>query len=140
MSALTQTERRRLGALADILVPARDGMPAASEADVHGTGVDRVTALRPDLLAPVRRALAAGASVDDLRRDDPEAFAALTTLVAAAYLTEPARAGGCSATPGRPRCRRAARTRRCATCASSSRPVQARGSIWHATAPRPRRR
>jgi hypothetical protein len=89
MNGLTPAERRRLAELADALVPAGDGMPAASHVGVHGSGADRVLALRPDLLAPVRRALATGASVEELRRTDGEAFAALTSLVAAAYLTEP---------------------------------------------------
>ena len=55
---LTGDERRRLARLADALIPCRDGMPAASQVQVHGSGADRVTALRPDLLAPARRALA----------------------------------------------------------------------------------
>ena len=84
---MTGDERRRLARLADELIPASDGMPAASEVDVHGRGADRVLALRPDLLAGVRRALAA--DTDDLRGADREAFRALTTLVAAAYLTDP---------------------------------------------------
>ena len=89
----TDDERRRLARLADTLIPARDGMPAASSVEVHEGGADRVMALRPDL----RRAASAARSraewrLDDLRRDDPEAFRALTTLVAAAYLTEPRRA------------------------------------------------
>lgn len=88
MGVLTDEERSRLAELADELVPARDGMPAASQVDVHRAGADRVTAVRPDLLAPVRRALAAGTSVEDLRRADRAAFDALTTLAAAAYLTD----------------------------------------------------
>jgi len=86
---LTHDERRRLARLADTLIPARDGMPAASSAGVHEGGADRVLALRGDLVDPARRALAAGGDLDGLRRRDPEAFSALTTLVAAAYLTEP---------------------------------------------------
>ena len=86
---LTDDERRRLARLADILIPARDGMPAASSVDVQQSGADRVFALRPDLIGAARRALVTELDPGDLRRDDPAAFSALTTLVAAAYLTEP---------------------------------------------------
>jgi hypothetical protein len=86
---LTDAERRRLARLADALIPARNGMPAASSVDVHEGGAQRVGALRGDLVEPARRALAADLDLADLRRDDPQAFDALTTLVAAAYLTEP---------------------------------------------------
>jgi hypothetical protein len=88
-AAFTGDERRRLGRLADALIPCRDGMPAASQVNVHGSGADRVAALRPDLLEPARRALHVDLPLDDLRHHDPEAFRALTMLVAAAYLTEP---------------------------------------------------
>ena len=88
-AALTDDERRRLARRADVLIPGRDGMPAASQVQVHGSGADRVVALLPELLAPARRALQADLPVDVLRHDDPEAFRALTMLVAAAYLTEP---------------------------------------------------
>ena len=85
----TADERRRLARLADALIPASDGMPAASHVEVHRSGADRVMALRADLVAPLRRALRPDVALDALRRDDAEAFRALTTLVAAAYLTEP---------------------------------------------------
>jgi len=48
-----------------------------------------VTARRPDLIEPLRRALAAGVSVKDLHAHDSKAFDALATVVGAAYLTEP---------------------------------------------------
>ena len=88
-AALTDDERRRLARLADALIPCRDGMPAASQVQVHRSGADRVAALHPELLAPARRALQADLPLDDVRHDDPEAFRALTMMVAAAYLTEP---------------------------------------------------
>jgi len=77
---LTRDERRRLARLADLLIPAGDGMPAASQVDVHDGGADRVAALLAHVVEPVRRALRADMTLEDLRRDDPEAFGALTTL------------------------------------------------------------
>ena len=56
MSAL---DRERLGALADVLIPAAEGMPSASEAGVHRAGLDRVLAARPDLEPVLARVLAA---------------------------------------------------------------------------------
>ena len=105
-------------------------MPAASQVQVHGSGADRVAALRPDLLAPARRALQADLPLDDLRHADPEAFRALNMMVEAAYLTEP-RWQRLLRYPGR-----------AATAAGYSdadvlelrelvRPVCERGSIWH---------
>ena len=88
-AGLTAAERRRLAVLADALIPRGDGMPAASEVDVHGGGADRVAALFPGLIEPLRRALAADLPVGELRVADAAAFQALTTLVAGAYLTEP---------------------------------------------------
>ena len=52
-------DRERLGALADVLVPAAAGMPSATEAGVHREGLDRVLAARPDLEPVLVRVLAA---------------------------------------------------------------------------------
>ena len=74
----------RLAALADALIPAADGLPAASEADPTGKWIERALAARPDLAPGFERALAA----DDARslgEEDPEAFAALADLVSGAY-------------------------------------------------------
>jgi hypothetical protein len=128
---LGPAERRRLAHLADTLIPARDGMPAASQVDVHGRGVDRVTALLPALLEPLRRALAAQLPAERLRESDPTAFAALTTVVAGAYLTEP-RVQRRLGYPGRP-ARRAPDPAELFELQRLVRPVIQRGSIWHAT-------
>ena len=53
-------DRERLGALADVLVPAAAGMPSATEAGVHREGLDRVLAARPDLEPVLVRVLASG--------------------------------------------------------------------------------
>ena len=49
--------RELLGALADELIPAGSGMPSASGAGVAGEYLDAVLAARPDLAAPLERAL-----------------------------------------------------------------------------------
>ncbi len=103
---LTDRERGILSALADALIPAEDGMPAASEVGVHGALAERVLGYRPDLAAPLRRALAASApgdpspavapsirtaslSLDELRRVDRPAHHALLVVVAAGYYLSP---------------------------------------------------
>ena len=56
---LTSAEVARFAALADLLVPAADGMPAWSTADPDAALLHRVLAIRPDLADPLRAALAA---------------------------------------------------------------------------------
>jgi choline dehydrogenase-like flavoprotein len=74
----------RVARLADELIPAGDGLPSASEADPSGKWLARALAARPDLVPAFERALdAAGARA--LEAEDPEAFVALTTIVAGAY-------------------------------------------------------
>jgi hypothetical protein len=95
-----------LADLADRLVPAADGMPAATAVGAAGEGADRVLALRPDLAEPVARVLAAAADrpatdLAALRAADPEGFAALGELVAGAYFTTPSVAAALGY-PGRP--------------------------------------
>ena len=82
-----------------------------------------MVALRPDSLdAGPQGARRRMCRLDDLRREDPEAFSALTMLVAAAYLTEP-RVQRLLRVPRACRRRpRATRTPIRASCASSSVP------------------
>ena len=92
---MSTLDRERLGALADVLVPAASGMPSATEAGVHRAGLDRVLAARPDLEPLLARVLAdaAGEPGDVLRRlqaSDEAGFAALTLAVTGAYYTDPA--------------------------------------------------
>src|SRR4051794_21690712 len=76
-------ERATFAALADVLVPAAEGMPAASAVDIAGTGLDRVLRARPDLEAPLARILAVGIVGEAMdrgrggQRDDPAGFEAL---------------------------------------------------------------
>jgi hypothetical protein len=92
---MSPLDRERLGALADVLVPAAVGMPSATEAGVHREGLDRVLVARPDLELVLVRVLAAAAGEpgDVLRRlqaVDEAGFAALTLAVTGAYYTDPA--------------------------------------------------
>jgi hypothetical protein len=87
--------RDRLRRFADKMIPAVDGMPAASEAGVADKGLDRVLAARPDLTAPLLRALAEvdaddwEASLERLGSSDREAHEALQTVVAGGYYINP---------------------------------------------------
>jgi hypothetical protein len=92
--ALDHEARDRLRRFADALIPAGDGMPAAGEAGVADRGLDRVLAARPDLAAPLARAIA-GADPDDyagslerLRAGDPAGHDALLLVVAGGYYTD----------------------------------------------------
>jgi hypothetical protein len=90
----TAQERALLGTLADLIVPRDAPMPSATEVDVHTVGVDAVTALRPDLVEPVRTLLErVGARVPDslatLTTEHPAEFPALAELVAGTYFLEP---------------------------------------------------
>ncbi len=91
--ALTDRERAVLAGLADVLIPAGGGMPAASEAGVAGAWLDAVLAARPDLVDPLRAILAAaeGApaaeAVEQLRADG--GFGVLADIVPNAYYMNP---------------------------------------------------
>ena len=88
---LDAAARATLAGLADVLIPAGDGMPSASEAGSHEAGLDAVLHARPDLGPPLA-ALLAGAGrqepaalVERLPDEDPAAWDVLTTVVPAAY-------------------------------------------------------
>ena len=88
------SERAILAALADVLIPAGGGMPAASEAAVAGEWLDAVLAARPDLVDPLRAILAsaagvpAGDAVERLREGG--GFGVLAEIVPNAYYMNPA--------------------------------------------------
>jgi choline dehydrogenase-like flavoprotein len=83
--------RRTFAALADVLIPAGEKMPAASEVDVGGKWLDRALGARPDLETTLERVLADAAGrepsgeVRRLHAEDAEGFAALAHLAAGAY-------------------------------------------------------
>jgi hypothetical protein len=87
---LSATERHRLAALADALVPGDPRMPSASEAGIGGALVDWVLDARPDLAVALQRALAepvddASARLDTLRRTDRAVYYDLVLSVVAGY-------------------------------------------------------
>jgi choline dehydrogenase-like flavoprotein len=88
-------ERARLTELADALVPAADGMPAASEVDVAGKWLDRALRALPELEPELVRVLAIAPDADPheevrrLRAEDPQGFRALALAVTGAYYMHP---------------------------------------------------
>jgi hypothetical protein len=88
---LSADARRTFAALADVLIPAGEGMPAASEVDVGGKWLDRALRARPDLETTLERVLADAEGRDPsgetrrLHAEDAEGFAALAHLAAGAY-------------------------------------------------------
>jgi hypothetical protein len=93
-NAVDQELRDRLRRFADVLIPAGDGMPAASEVGVADRQLDRVLAARPDLAQPLARAVAAvdaddhEGSLERLRTADLAAHDALLLIVAGGYYTD----------------------------------------------------
>ncbi len=84
-------DRQLLAALADVLIPAADGMPSASQADVAGRGLDQVLTARPDLDAGLSDVLNQASGLDpaqfiaDLQANDAAAFGVLAEIVPGAY-------------------------------------------------------
>lgn len=84
-------ERSLLAALADVLIPAGDGFPSASEAGVAADGLDQVLSFRPDFAEGLKKLLTAAEGrpapefVASLRANDPAGFGLLAELVPAAY-------------------------------------------------------
>jgi hypothetical protein len=84
-------ERAALAALADVLIPAGSGFPAASDAGVAAQGLDEVWLFRPDLAVGLKKILASTGArpasdvVADMKANDPSSFDVLTEAVAGAY-------------------------------------------------------
>jgi hypothetical protein len=84
-------DRETLAGLADALIPAGDGMPAASEAGATGPLLDEVLRVRGDLEEPLAAITTAAAGkdpaaeVERLKAEEPELFEALTTAIAGGY-------------------------------------------------------
>jgi hypothetical protein len=93
VASLPAAERATLAAVAGHLIPEAHGMPSAAEV-LTDDRLRFVLGARPDLVAPVRAALAPGrgddpgARVEALGRDDPEALAALQLLIVGGYYTD----------------------------------------------------
>jgi transglutaminase-like putative cysteine protease len=87
---ITAPMRQRLNGLADLLIPATDGMPGAAAVDIGGPLLDRVLNVRPDLtdglLAVLRHPLDDPDGVlEALAADDRAGLRTLRYVVAAAY-------------------------------------------------------
>jgi hypothetical protein len=88
-------ERSLLAALADVLIPAGDGFPAASGAGISGEGLDQLLTYRPDLAQGLKRVLAAADGqpapefVARLKASDPSGFGLLAETVSGAYFLHP---------------------------------------------------
>lgn len=85
------TERAALASLADLLIPAGEGFPSASEAGVADEGLDQLLGFRPDLAAGLKRVIAGATGrlpaeiLELLRTSDPAGFSILTEVVPGAY-------------------------------------------------------
>ena len=88
-------QRAVLAGLADVLIPAGDGMLSASAAAVAEEGLDQVLAAVPGLRAGLADVLARARGrepaefVASLARNDPAAHGILTEIVTAAYFMNP---------------------------------------------------
>ena len=92
-------DREILAALADVLIPANDDFPSASQADVANELLDTVLESRPDLVEGLQKIFKAAAGINpeefmnELRAQDEASYGILTELVAGAYfLNEQVRA------------------------------------------------
>lgn len=88
-------DRATLAGLADVLIPAGEGAPSASQAGVAGVWLDEVLRLRPDLGEPLAALLAGARGAEPavaaarLQAEQPASFDALAALVAGAYFLNP---------------------------------------------------
>ena len=88
---LDEAFRARLARIADVLVPAYQGMPAASSVGIAGDLLDKALRARPDLAADCRRAVHECAdppspeALEQLAATDPDGFGALMVLVLGGY-------------------------------------------------------
>lgn len=90
-----EEHRRTYANLADVLIPAKDQYPSASQAGVAGVLLDVVLRSRPDLSDGLRGVLESAQGqnpsefVFELEKENPEAFGVLTILVRGAYFMNP---------------------------------------------------
>lgn len=90
-----EAEREVLADLADVLIPAGDGRPSASQAEVAGQWLDAALTARPDLAQALKKLIKKPRTgtphdiVADLRANDPSAFEVLAEVVPGAYFMNP---------------------------------------------------
>lgn len=87
---LEDSTRERLAELAEALIPGGSGMPSAVAAGTTGPALDRVLAVRADLLPALERAVVPSGPpaevVRGLSERDPEAFEGLALVLSCAYV------------------------------------------------------
>ncbi|MEO1190909.1 MAG: hypothetical protein AAFY02_04085 [Pseudomonadota bacterium] len=95
MSLVSDKHRSTFAGIADVLIPEAEGMPSATQAEVHGAILDRAVELRPDLREAFFRGLNKAADQDPqaaaetLNKEDPEALGAIGLLASAGYYMQP---------------------------------------------------
>lgn len=88
---LDSNQRSVLSTVADLLIPATEEMPSATDAGVPENLIDIVLGYREDLVAAFLDALTTcsgkdpATALDELCGNSPEKFEALTLLISAAY-------------------------------------------------------
>jgi hypothetical protein len=86
-------DRPRLALFADVLIAGGAGLPPASGVDPDGAWIDRVFAVREDLVAIVADVVAIEGDpqtvLDALKLQDPLAFDSFTFAISGAYLINP---------------------------------------------------
>ena len=93
--SIDANERAVFAALADMLIPASEGFPSASEAGVAVDGLDEVLLFRPDLVSGLKMLLTSSRGqppaevVAELQKNDPAGFGLLTEIAAGAYFLNP---------------------------------------------------
>ncbi len=93
--ALDDQSRAQLAELAEVIAPRWGDLPAASEIALSQAPLDRVLALRPDLLAPLKAVLdrvrgrPPEAAMEKLESTDAAGLHTLLTVVAGAYYAHP---------------------------------------------------
>lgn len=97
---LNDNQRRRLGLLADVLIPGDAIMPSATAVDTQHRLIDRAIAARPDLLPSLIAVLEAVpetaeisdivSAVDTFAEENEDAFTGFGQLLKGAYFLEPA--------------------------------------------------
>jgi hypothetical protein len=94
-STLDDEARQILMGLADILIPASERMPSASQAGVGGEWIDRAMEARQDWAADLVSLLERARGKDyrailaELQTSEPATFTMLTEMVAGAYFMNP---------------------------------------------------
>lgn len=95
MTQIDETVRRTFAGIADVLIPNAEGMPSASEMNVHGDMLDHVLGLRPDLQENFFRGISIASGRDpseaanDLNRSDAAALSAIGLVASAGYYMTP---------------------------------------------------